>query len=546
VAANLRFSSGPLLRLVVFALLLGAAYYQAARLGLGFRFQNSQIGVVWPANALWLAALLLTPRRRWWAVLTAIGVSHILVMQGVVPMWRWSWQLITNGLFVVGTAHLLARYAGQPLNLGKQRQVLVFMLIVFLTSTCFAFTTPTFIGSVMGVEVVGPLSAVLRTTMSNATAMLMLTPVALLWIQGQRRKPNEIAHRRYLEATAIVITLAIACWLGLATGPGFARNPSLLLLVFPPVLWGAVRFGPKGAVTSLLLVSATSIWATAQQLGPFVLMTDAYAVLSLQLFWLVLCVPVMLLAAVIHEREQAEEELHEQRIQLAHVTRVATVGTLSGALAHELGQPLTAILVNAEAALRMLDDRPLDLPELRGALEDISHQDRQATQIIKHLRAMLNKGDGHFRNVDVESTVREALAIGHSTMRLARIEAHTRIAPHLPPVHGDAVQLLQVVVNLIMNSCEAMSGRGINDRRLYLHVVQVDRRVEITIADTGVGLPRNHESTVFEPFYTTKKQGLGLGLAISQSIVAAHGGHLWAENNREGGATFRLSLPAVR
>ncbi|HEY0303827.1 MAG TPA: ATP-binding protein, partial [Longimicrobiales bacterium] len=241
-----------------------------------------------------------------------------------------------------------------------------------------------------------------------------------------------------------------------------------------------------------------------------------------------------------------EEELHEQRIQLAHVTRVATVGTLSGALAHELGQPLTAILVNAEAALRMLDDRPLDLLELRGALEDISHQDRQATQIIRHLRAMLNKGDGHFRNVDVESTVREALAIGHSTMRLARIEARTRIAPDLPPVHGDAVQLLQVVVNLIMNSCEAMSGRGINDRHLYLQVWHEDRHVRITVADTGVGLPRNHETTVFEPFYTTQKKGLGLGLAISQSIVAAHGGHLRAENNPEGGATFHLSLPAAR
>ena len=544
--ANLPATRGSLLSLFVLATALAAAYYLAVRLGLRFRFQNSQIGVVWPANALVLGALLLTPRRRWWAVLMVVGVTHILAMQNVVPVWRWVWQLVTNGAFVAGTAALLLNYARWPLRLGNQRQVFIFILVVFATSLAFGFSTPSFVRSLIGLEVVGPFEAVLRTMMSNATAMLMITPVMVLWLQDHRRKPSEVSGRRLLEATALMLVLSAACVLSLASGPGLARNPSLVLLVCPPLLWAAVRFGPRGAATSLCFVSAISIWATAQRLGPFVLMADAHAVLSLQLFWLVLGVPVMLLAAVIHERERAEEELHDQRMQLAHVTRVNTVGTLSGALAHELGQPLTSILANAQAALRLLDQRPLNQSELRAALEDIAQQDRQAAEVIKHLRTMLKPDDGHFEHVLIPALMREALALGRSTIRLARVEVHARVAHDLPAVRGDAVQLVQVMLNLIINSCEAMETCALGERHLSLRAKHVDQLVEIVIADTGVGLPARSAEIVFEPFYTTKRNGLGLGLAISQSIVAAHGGSLRADNSGERGAAFYITLPVAR
>ena len=533
-------------RLGSYVVLLALGYYLAARLGLGFRFQNSQIGVVWPANAVLLAALLLTRTTRWWVVLVVTALAHAVAVASVTPAWRAAWQIAGNALFTTSTALVLRRVPGLPLTFETRRQVFAYSAIAFVLPALYAFTTPAFVRGLFNLEVAPGATlatTLLRVTLSNATALLLVAPVVLLWAQLPVHRLKELSARRLWEAGAVLLSVLAVGMVAFGTGPEIAAGVPLLW-VFPPLLWVAVRFGPVGASTALLGVAALSVWGTARQLGPFVLMTESDRVLSLQLFWIVMCTPVMLLAAVIWERERVEDALQAHRNQLAHLTRVATAGELSSSLAHELRQPLTAILANAEAAQALLKRDGVDLREVQAMLEDIAEQDRFAANVIGRLRSLLEKEEPHFEMLEIETTVRDALALSRGTVERSGVQVETQIAPGLPRVRGDPVQLLQVVLNLVVNGCESMSATPAPDRRLRLRVARQDSKyVEVLITDSGAGLPKGREDRVFEPFFTTKTNGLGLGLAIGRSIVSAHGGRLWGENNLLRGATFHLLLP---
>ena len=525
---------------------LAGIYYLAATLGLGFRFQNSQISVVWPANAVLLAALLLIPRSHWWVVFTTTALAHVAAMAPATPAWRWVWQIAGNSLFMSAAAALLRRYAGLPLRFDGRRQVFTYVAISLGVPVVFALTMPAFVRTLLGLDhATSPGAALLRTALSNVTALLLVAPVLLLWGQRDLRQLGALTGRRAVEAAAIMASLLIVGLVAFGTAPEFAHFPGLLLWFFPPLVWAAVRLGPWGAVTSVSFVALLSTLGTARQLGPFVLASEAEQVLSLQLFWIALGPPIMLLAAVIREREQAEEALHEQCKQLAHVTRVATAGELSGAIAHELRQPLTSILANAQAALHLLNRERVDLSEVRQILEDITRDDQAAASVLARLRMFLKEGTSRFEPLAVETVVRDALALSKSTVDLSGVEVQTSIAGGLPRVFGDPVQLLQVMVNLVVNGCESMHLTPRLARRLDLYVAPLDHEhVEVLVSDRGVGLPNGGEDRVFDPFFTTKEHGLGLGLAIGRSIVTAHGGRIWAENNHTTqGATFHLVLP---
>jgi signal transduction histidine kinase len=524
--------------------LLAIGWYLTARLGVGFRFEHSPIGVVWPPNAVLLAGLLLTPRRRWWVVLGATAVAHYAALSPLVPAWRWCWQITDSSLFGVIEAELLRRFAGLPLHFGNRRQVLAYTAISFLSSAVFGLTIPSFIRSVAGLEAYGAGATWLHAALSNGTALLLVTPVIVLWARRSPRDLRALPPRRVREATIVLMSLLGVGAVALGTGPGIASLPWLLLCIYPPLLWAAVRFGPTGAATSLLGIAAISIWGAARRLGPFVLVGNAYQVLSLQLFWIALSAPVMLLAAVMSEREQVENALQEQRNQLAHATRAATVGTLSGSLAHELRQPLTSILANAEAGMNLLNARVVDVQELRAILDDIRQQDQHAASILSHVRSFMRTGEVQFQTIALEEVGRDALRLARGTLAASCVQLEARLGAGTTLVRGDPLQLLQVLLNLIVNACEAMSGKPAPDRHLWLQIACVAPNLaEVQIVDSGTGLPSGQEDRVLDPFFTTKEQGLGLGLAISGSIVKAHGGRLWGENNSRGGATFHFVLP---
>ncbi len=247
----------------------------------------------------------------------------------------------------------------------------------------------------------------------------------------------------------------------------------------------------------------------------------------------------------ITDRKHAELDAAAQRQELAHLNRVLILGELSGALAHELSQPLTAILANAQAARRFLEHDPLDLPDLRATLDDIIKNDIRAGAVIERLRVLLKKGDSFLQPLNLNDVTREVLDLTHSDFLVRRISVTTRLASDLPPVLGDRVQLQQVLLNLVLNACDAMTEVEPVDRRLTLATAVDDGFVQVSVSDRGVGVPDDQLGAVFEPFVTDREQGLGLGLAISRSIVLAHRGRILAENNADRGATFRCFLPVA-
>ena len=245
-------------------------------------------------------------------------------------------------------------------------------------------------------------------------------------------------------------------------------------------------------------------------------------------------------------RRQAERQIEEQRRELSHLARVAVLGQLSGAIAHELNQPLAAILSNAEAARQLLHRQPADLEELDDILRDIAADDQRAAAVIHRLRALLRRGDRQLQAIDGRELVGEVLELARSELMTRQVNATAVVEPALLSFYGDRVQMQQVLLNLILNGCEAMSTTAVSDRRLVLTAgTDAAGSVCFAVRDHGTGIPPELSESLFEPFVTTKPDGLGLGLSISQTIVAAHGGRLWAENNTGGGATLHCLLPVM-
>jgi two-component system, LuxR family, sensor kinase FixL len=243
-------------------------------------------------------------------------------------------------------------------------------------------------------------------------------------------------------------------------------------------------------------------------------------------------------------RRQSEQEIEQQRAQLAHLSRVNMLGELAGSLAHELNQPLTAILSNAQAAQRFLAHNQADINEVREILADIVAEDKRAGEVIRRLRTLLKKGEVQHQPVYINDAIREMLRLLRSDLVNRDITVQTELAPDLPVLQGDLVQIQQVVINLLMNACDAMVDVGRHDRRLTIRTsLAKDGSVILSVTDRGIGIAPEKLEHVFDPFYTTKSNGMGLGLAVCRTIITAYGGNLWATNNPERGATFHFRLP---
>src|SRR5512136_551508 len=242
------------------------------------------------------------------------------------------------------------------------------------------------------------------------------------------------------------------------------------------------------------------------------------------------------------ERRQAEAEVNRARQQLLHVERSARLGELTASLAHELNQPLTAILSNAQAALRFLKSGQVNLDEFREILNDIVHDDQRAGNVIRSLRSMMKREEGERNPIILNDVFRDVTQIFNAESVFRNVHIDTEFDESLPPVLGDKVQLQQVVLNLIVNAADAMSQNPPEQRKIILRTQVKDDRIRVTIRDLGPGIDKGDLDRIFQPFFTTKGTGLGMGLAVSQTIVEAHGGHIWAENSPDGGATFFIDL----
>jgi len=252
------------------------------------------------------------------------------------------------------------------------------------------------------------------------------------------------------------------------------------------------------------------------------------------------------LAGEFIERRRTEEELRKTQAELAHVTRLTTVGELTASIAHEVNQPLGAIVTNGHACLHLLSRNKPDLEEVRQAVECIIADGIRAGEVIKRVRRLAKKSSGGKSSHSINNIVREVLSLVAVELARNNINVQPQLALNLPFVLVDRIQIQQVVLNLILNSKEAMSVADWRPRDLGIQTERTGAEVMVTVTDTGVGISDEDRQRAFEPFFTTKDGGLGLGLSISKTIIDAHGGRLWIKSCNDGhGTTAQFTLPTV-
>ena len=244
------------------------------------------------------------------------------------------------------------------------------------------------------------------------------------------------------------------------------------------------------------------------------------------------------------ERKRAEEALHKTQTELAHVARMTTLGELTASIAHEVNQPLAAIVTNGDVCMRWLDREVPDLAEVRGALDDMISNGRRASEIIHRLRALSRRTEIQKVALDINDAIREVIPLLQHEVLSHRVSLRLELALTLPAVLGDRVQLQQVIINLIVNGMEAMAPVTDRSRELVVRS-QLDASGEVLIAveDSGIGIDPENAKRLFNAFFTTKPSGMGMGLSICRSIIENHGGRLWMSPRAPHGTTFRFTVP---
>src|SRR5258706_5283137 len=252
------------------------------------------------------------------------------------------------------------------------------------------------------------------------------------------------------------------------------------------------------------------------------------------------------LIAEIAQRKRSEEALQAAQAQMARMARVSTMGELTSSIAHEINQPLAAVVTNGDASLRWLGHDPPNLAETRESITGMIKEANRASEVIKRIRALAKKTPPQKANLAVNEVIDEAIGLVGGQLARQGVVLRKELVPNLPPVIGDRVQVQQVILNLIANGIEAMEGVTGRPRELSIGAKSTDDgRVLISVSDCGTGIEPESADHLFEAFFTTKQEGMGLGLSISRTIVEGHQGRLWATPNTQGGATFQFTLPVA-
>ena len=786
----------PHARLALAVLLVCAGYYGAGIVAFALRLEHGGISDIWLPHGVLLAALMLTPPRRWWLYLVALLPVHLHLashFQGPVPLAVMLIHFAGNAAQAMLGAMVVQRLIGAPPRLDAFRPMTVFLVlgVILPVAAAAALVAGLFVltGWVDDFAL-----AWHQRTLAGICGAVALTPLIVQTAAGGTAAIRAVTRQRHLEFAALTIGVLALVLPGLEGEGGLASQQALLFAPLPLLLWSAVRFGPGGLSLHLLFVTLAALAATKAGHGPFVGASAAESVLSVQAFLLSVSVPLLLLAALVAERNrsgtalreseerlrlalaagrmgawdwdlrrntvtwskehfaimglppfgvvpsqdvwascvhpddrpradaamekaiaerneyrceyrvvwpdgalrwaearaepiydesgrcvrvmglivditdrkraeealQASEERYREVVEsqtelvcrylpdttltfvneaycrffgrrreeligrrfvelipdsarpaaldhiaslvtqprvctiehevlladgtigwqqwvdsavvasdgcvtelqgigrditdrkraedanqrLAHASRLAVMGELTASIAHEINQPLGAILSNADAAELLLEADPGRLDEVRRILADIRKDDLRASQVIRRMRELLGKRALERQPLDLNEVTSGVLQLLGADAARRGVALETDLAPGLPAVHGDRVHLQQVLLNLLLNGMEAMADTPAPQRRLAVRTARSDSGVEVAVTDSGPGIPPERLPRLFDSFFTTKQDGMGLGLSIARSIVEAHGGRIWAENRADGGATLRFALSA--
>lgn len=659
-------------RVALLALSVAIAYFVGAKIGFALTLQPHPVSVLWPPNAILLAALLLTRVRFWWVILLAAFPAHLAAqLQSSVPPTMILCWFISNSCEALIGAGCVRYLVDHPVRFDRLRNVGIFCFFVALVGPFLSsFLDAGFVTlNQWGQASYGQVWRIRFT--SNVLAALTLVPFIVTWCGDGISWLGRIRRVRVLEGALLVLgLLSVNAIVFYKLGP--TADFALLYLPLPFLIWAAVRFGSRGASGAICTVTFLAIWSAGHGYGPFSTRSAEENALSIQMFLIVMSVPLLLLAAVIEERRKGAMILHQreeritlaaesanlafwtinfeqqeswmnakgraifdfapdefltrelflsrvhpedrdavdeaierarassptfeieyrllrpdgetrwlisrgryvrndrgaiseligvaidvtaqvkanlelrlQREEMARMSRVSSMGELTASLAHELNQPLTAIASNAAAGSRLLAQGPPDVEMFKELLADVSADARRAGDIIHGIHHFVRKSEGTRRRVNLNEIVREVLRLLHSDLLGRGTTVETELESSLPAVEADPLHLQQVLLNLLMNSLEAMQSTPAEIRRVIVCTkCEADSFVLVSVRDYGSGLPKDNLEKVFAHFYSTKPNGMGMGLTIVRSIVEAHGGNLSAENT-EDGARFCFRLPAA-
>jgi two-component system, LuxR family, sensor kinase FixL len=653
------------------ALVVFAAYYLGAKIGFALTLRPHPVSVLWPPNSILLAALLLAPVRIWWVLLLAAFPAHLTaeLESHVPPTMVFCW-FISNSCEALISASCIRYLIDRPVRFDRLRNVGIFCFFAaFLGPFLSSFLDAAFVVlNHWGHDNYWEIWRIRFT--SNALAALTLTPLIVMWSAEGIAWLGKIRRPRFLEASLLLLgLLSVNTIVFYKLAP--TADSTLLYLPLPFLIWAAVRFGSRGASAAICTLTFLAIWSAGHGYGPFSTRSAEENALSIQMFLIVMSVPLLLLAAVIEERGKGEITLREreerislaaesadlafwtidferkeswmsdngraifsfdrdqplsrelflsrvhpedriamdeaieraraasqtfeieyrllrpdgetrwlisrgrylrndrgevseligvaiditaqfkadlqlqlQREEMAHMSRVSSMGELAASLVHELNQPLSAIASNAAAGRRFLAQNSPELEMFDELLADVAADARRAGDIIHGIHNFVRKSEGTRRPVNLNGIIREVLRLLHSDLLGRATSVETQLAPNLPMVDANPVNLQQVLLNLLMNSIEAMQSKPAAKRRILISTRCEANSVVTSVRDYGGGLPKDNPDKIFTHFYSTKPDGMGMGLTIVRSIVEAHGGKLGAENADEG-ARFFFSLPVA-
>jgi signal transduction histidine kinase len=652
-------------------LLVFGGYYLGAKLGFALTFHPHPVSVLWPPNAILVAALLLTPVRIWWLVLLAAFPAHLAtqLQSDVPPRMIFCWFVSNSCEALLGAACTRSLIPG-AVRLNRLRNVAIFCLgCVFLGPFLSSFLDSAFV--VVNHWGQGSYWEIWRIRFSSSVlAALTITSLIVTWSTPEITRWRSISRWRFLEGACLLLGLCGASF-SLFSEMAAEAGAALLYAPLPFLLWAAVRFGTRGAATAIMAVALLAILGAAHGHGPFSHKSAEQNALFVQLFLIFRSLPLLFVAALIEERAEvlqalrvreerislaaesanlalwtvdfergeswisekgralyelgpreqlsrelflarvhpedrlridegierarhsnqsfeaeyrlflpsgetrwhitrgrylrndhgeiseligvaidvtaqvrANLDLRLQREEMARLSRVSLMGELTASLAHELNQPLTAIASNAAAGKRFMARGLNDLKMFEELLNDVYADARRAGDVIHGIHRLVSKGEGNRRAVDLNELILEVLRLLHSDLLGRATVVENQLASKLEAVQADPVHLQQALLNLIMNSLEAMLDTPVADRRITISTCSVDGFVEVNVRDRGVGLPKSDSDKIFSHFFSTKPNGMGMGLTIVRSIVEAHGGEIAAENV-EGGARVYFRLPAA-
>jgi signal transduction histidine kinase len=545
LASAVRVSLGQRLALLLLFAVLHAVF---VLLGYLCKFPELNVSTFWPSTGFAMAVLLMAPRRRWPAFLMVMLLVETLVAGPDCCSFPAIVARIVNAVeAALGAVLLRWQFGGRLPQWGLRPAVAIIWVGILVTALGGMAMAPTvaFFAPDTSMRVVFK-----KWFFSDGIGLLLMVPLVVAWARVFHRRLSIPRWSDLIEPAACVLaTLFTAQFV---FGADWLPEISVLehpYLLAPFFIWAGLRLKPRMVALVLALTAIVLVLNAQEGHGPFVVagQRTESLVLEIQAFLAVMVSSTLILSAVVTDRKRAYAELVRLAHKMAHVARLSTLGELAAQIAHEVNQPLYCILNYSKACRNLLArEGDWDVEQLRDWNDEISAAATRAGDVIKRLRKFGGPGEFDPQPADANSLVYDARNFMDFALRKCGVRVELELSRGLPRVFVDRVQIHQVLVNLLQNACEAMEGLESTDRCITIRTKQLGDRVAVTVSDNGPGLPEGDDLNLFDTFVTTKTHGMGLGLAISRTILDNHGGRIWATQSEEGGAEFLFTLPTKK